>query len=196
MYYDKHFQHDQIFSLIAFNHQQIKNSSDGGYLLTHKHNFPEVATRLSNIRVSTLDSLVARMKEGTVTPETNEEKDCFKLLNDIDYVATHVDGSVTNRKWMRNEIWSLTSYLGAPSWFITFAPADVKHPIALYYANDDLNYLPNIFDHNDSVLMIANNPVAGALFLSLWWICLSNMFLNITTRRKVCMAQHIATMVL
>src|ERR1700676_3309353 len=36
---------------------------------------------------------------------------------------------------MRNEIWSLISYGGAPSWFITFAPADNKHPMCLYYAD-------------------------------------------------------------
>jgi hypothetical protein len=164
MYHDKHFQHDQFFSPIPFNHQQIKNSSDGGYLLTFKHNFPEVAFRLSSIKISTLDSLVSRMKEGPVIPETEDEKMCFRLLNDIDYVATHVDGSVTNRKQMRNEIWSLTSYLGAPSWFITFAPADINHPLVLYYADDNQEYFPSIPSHHDCVLLIANNPVAGARF--------------------------------
>ena len=38
---------------------------------------------------------------------------------------------------MRNEIWSLMSYLGAPSWFITFAPADINHPIAIYFAGKE-----------------------------------------------------------
>jgi hypothetical protein len=164
MYYDKCFQHDQIFSLIAFNHQQIKNSRDGGYLLTLKQNFPEVTSRLSRVHVNTLDNLIARLKEGHVSPQTEEEKTCFQLLNDIDYVASHVDGSVTSRRWMRNEIWSLSYYLGAPSWFITFAPADINHPMALYFASDNQTYFPSIPDHNQRVILIANNPVAGAHF--------------------------------
>ena len=33
----------------------------------------------------------------------------------------NIHGSIASKKYMRNEIWSLISYLGAPSWFITFA---------------------------------------------------------------------------
>lgn len=164
MYYDKRFQHDELFSLIAFNHQQIKNSVDGGYMLTLKQNFSDVAQRLGRIRISTLDDLISRAEAGHVVPETEAEKDCFKLLTDIDYVATHVDGSVTNRRRMRNEIWSLTAHLGAPSWFITFAPADINHPIALYFAGDNYTYYPNIVDQSERVRMIASNPIAGARF--------------------------------
>ncbi|KAI0346340.1 hypothetical protein BDW22DRAFT_1323620, partial [Trametopsis cervina] len=166
MYHDKRFQHDQYFSLIAFNHEQIKNSATGGYFLTRKQNFKDVAERLSNIQSSTLDNLIHRLQEGPVTPETDAEKACFRLLGDIDYVGTHVDGSVTNRRRMRNEIWSLTSYLGAPSWFITFAPADVNHPIALYYAGDKQTCYPQIPNKDDRVRLIANNPVAGARFFN------------------------------
>ena len=164
MYYDKRFQHDEVFSIVAFNHQQIKNSRDGGYLLTLKNNFSDVAQRLARIKVSMLDDLISRSMTGHVVPENDSERDCFRLLTDVDYVATHVDGSVTNRRRMRNEIWSMTSYLGAPSWFITFAPADINHPIALYYAGDNNTYYPDVAEHSDRVRLIASNPVAGARF--------------------------------
>ncbi len=163
-YYDKRFQHDKIFALVAFNHQQIKKSSDGGYFLTLKKNFPTVIDRLTNISMSTLNSLIERTEKGRVTPETDSEKECFRLLGDIEYVASNVDGSVSNRRRMRSEIQSLTCYLGAPSWFITFAPADVKHPIALYYASDNLTYYPSFLEKNERTRLIANNPVAGAKF--------------------------------
>ena len=68
---------------------------------------------------------------------------------------------------MRNEIWSLVSYLGAPSWFITFAPADVKHPLALYYADTNQKFLPKFRDQNKRLRLIANNPVAGARFFKI-----------------------------
>ncbi len=56
-------------------------------------------------------------------------------VNDLDFVAAKVDGSGASRKYMKNEIWSLISYCGAPTWFVTFAPADIKHPICLYLAD-------------------------------------------------------------
>jgi hypothetical protein len=50
---------------------------------------------------------------------------------------------------MKNEIWALTSYLGAPSWFITFAPADVNHPIALYYADAKVSFYPKLYSQDE-----------------------------------------------
>jgi hypothetical protein len=37
MYHDKRFQEDPIFPLIAFNHEQIKGATTGGFLLADKH---------------------------------------------------------------------------------------------------------------------------------------------------------------
>ena len=68
---------------------------------------------------------------------------------------------------MRNEILSLVSYLGAPSWFITFAPADVKHPVALYMADTKQTFVPHFRDQDERLRLIANNPVAGARFFNM-----------------------------
>ena len=65
---------------------------------------------------------------------------------------------------MRNEIWSLISFLGAPSWFITLSPADVKHPICLYFADTGETFQPVLKGHDERYRLIANNPVAGARF--------------------------------
>ena len=83
-----------------------------------------------------LDKMMTEGEKGErVKPETQEEELCFKLVNDLDHVNGHVPGSITQKKYMRNEIWSLTSYFGTPSWFITFSPADNMHPISLYFAD-------------------------------------------------------------
>ena len=50
---------------------------------------------------------------------------------------------------MRNEIWSLISFLGVPSWFITFAPANNKHPICLYYADTEEEFSPLLKDNTE-----------------------------------------------
>ena len=72
---------------------------------------------------------------------------------------------LNSKKHMRNEIWSTIAYTGAPTWFITFAPADLKHPICLYYADNKIEFKPNIFRESDErYRLIAHNPVAGARF--------------------------------
>jgi hypothetical protein len=58
----------------------------------------------------------------------------------------------------------MISYLGAPTWFVTFAPADIKHPICLYFADDKTYFSPELRTSNECYRLIAHNPVAGARF--------------------------------
>src|SRR6202790_2418332 len=68
------------------------------------------------------------------------------------------------KKYMRNEIWSLISFQGAPSWYITLSPADNKHPISLYYADSKEEFKPILQSKSEKESLIANNPVASARF--------------------------------
>ena len=165
MYHDKRFQCDPYFPLVAFNHEQMKKCTTGGFLLTKRGNFDKIADRLMNIDIGVLSDLSQRLAKGEhVKPETDAEKNCYQVISDLDHVAHNVQGSVTSKRYMRNEIWSLISYLGAPSWFITFAPADNKHPICLYYANTKEWLYPQLYTSKECYNLIANNPVAGARF--------------------------------
>ena len=94
----------------------------------------------------------------------NEEKACFAILNDLDHVGGHVKRSITNKKYMRNEIWSLTAFRGAPSWYITLSPANNKHPLCIYFADTQESFKPEIKADNDRLHLVSNNPVAGAQF--------------------------------
>lgn len=58
MYHDKQFQLDATFSLIAFNHEQIKNCSKGGYLVAEHSHFETVANCLLNISDDVLANLI------------------------------------------------------------------------------------------------------------------------------------------
>jgi len=58
----------------------------------------------------------------------------------------------------------LISYRGAPSWFITFAPADVKHLLCLYFADNKETFSPELRCPKEARRLIANNSVAGARF--------------------------------
>ena len=98
MYYDKHFQFDETFSLIACNHEQIKEATSGGFLLTKQASFNTISNRLFNSSPAVLSSIADRMcLDETVVPKNEDEKQCFQLLHDLDIVGKEVHGSLTSK---------------------------------------------------------------------------------------------------
>ncbi|KAF5336784.1 hypothetical protein D9758_017713 [Tetrapyrgos nigripes] len=165
MYYDKRFQFEPSFSIIAFNVEQMKHSNDGGFITTHCKKINNIADRIRNIDSKVLDDMYTRFKNKEhVVPANEREKSCLQLINDVDAAASRVQGSVTSKKHMRNEIWSLINKIGSPSWFITISPADVNHTICLYFADVDQEYKPEIQDKKLREHLIKQNPVAAARF--------------------------------
>src|SRR6267378_1215439 len=165
LYYDKRFQKDPYFPLIAFNHEQIEDSTTSGFILEKQKSFDNIANHLLQINSEVLADITERMMKGErVKGESQDEKDCLQLIHDLDRIGGHVKGSITSKKYMRNEIWSLISFRGAPSWYITLSPADNKHPISLYYADTKEEFTPIIRSKSEKDCLIADNPVASARF--------------------------------
>ena len=122
--------------MFPFCHQQIKASTTGGLLLAETCNFGNIANRLLSVNQDVLNNLTKRMSNGEVIkPSTDDEHLCFQLIRDLDHIDEKVDGSITSKKHMQSKIWSMMTYLGAPSWYITLSP-DNKHPICLYFADN------------------------------------------------------------
>jgi hypothetical protein len=168
MYHDKRFQTDFYFPMIAFNHEQLKAGVTGSFLLAKRKKWPDISNRLKSLNHDVLKKISDKLSNGAhFTPKTVEEKKCFQLLNDLDHVGGFVKGSITSKKHMRNEIWSMISQLGAPSWFITLSPADSRHPICLYYADNNIEYKPELRSANERNILVAQNPVAAARFFDL-----------------------------
>ncbi|KII92308.1 hypothetical protein PLICRDRAFT_73777, partial [Plicaturopsis crispa FD-325 SS-3] len=167
MYHDKRFQRDSTFPFLAFNHEQIKGSTTGGFLLTKRHSFDDIANRLLNIDHVVMKDMADRLiREEHVKPETREEKECYQLIHDLDHVGHHVQGSTTNKKYMRKEVWSLISYRGAPTWYITLSPADTRSPLCLYFAETNETFRPELVksDAAKRNYEITHNPVAAARY--------------------------------
>jgi hypothetical protein len=165
MYYDKRFQKDPHFPLIAFNQSQVKDCSKGAFITANRNSFSSLANRLLNVNTSILQSLAEKLAKGEFLGERSEEEmRCFQILNDLDAIGSHVPGSISSKKLMRNNLWSLISFKGAPTWYITISPADIKHPICLYYADTKTKFEPTLRDKGDCFRLIASNPVAGARF--------------------------------
>ena len=64
MYHDKRFQTDPNFPLIAFNHEQIQQSTTGGFLTAKKEFFGDVASRLVNIDLTVLSDISTCLSSG------------------------------------------------------------------------------------------------------------------------------------
>lgn len=165
MFHDKRFQTESRFLLLAFNHAQVKEGSSRSFVLTQRSNFRDVITRLLSIDPAVLKSLATRLQNGErVIPSTEGEKRCYALMDQIDYVGGRVQGSLSGKKHMRHELWSLIACIGAPSWFVTLSPVDSKHPICIYWAGKDIEFTPDLADQNEKIRRVAANPVAGARF--------------------------------
>ena len=168
LYYDKRFQTDVHFPIITFNHNQIRSATHGSRVTSKRKIFADVAHRLKQLDHEVLKTLAQRMEAGEhVIPESEAEKLCFNVLSDLDHIGSHVQGSLTNKKFMRSEIWSLMSFLGAPSWFVTFSPADVRHPLCLYLADSKTKFSPVLRCSRERSLLISRNPVAAARFFDI-----------------------------
>ena len=154
----------------------MKESTTAGYLTAERKVFHDITERLMNVNLEVLSALTKQMTDGErVQPETEQEKLCFKLINDLDHVNGHVSGSITQKKYMRNEIWSLISYFGAPSWFITFSPADNMHPISLYFADTQETFSPELRPDMSVIDLYLKTQLLVLNFSILWLKCLSNM---------------------
>ena len=64
MYHDKCFQVDHQFTLIAFNHEQIRKVTKNAYVITNRANFPKVVNRIQNIDVEVLYNLINKLHSG------------------------------------------------------------------------------------------------------------------------------------
>lgn len=167
MYFDKRFQTDSRFVIIAFNQEQIKLGATGSMILTKRSNFSALVAKVLRINPAVIANIAHRLQDGErVTPQTEEEKACFTLMDQIDYVCGQVHGSTAAKKMRRNELWSLITNRGAPSWFVTLSPADSKHPLCIYWADKEESFTPDLKHCNERARLIASNPVAGARFFN------------------------------
>ena len=135
--------------------------------MAETNKFDDITHRLLRVDQEVLLSIANRMSKGElVKPSNQDETECFQVIQDLDHIGGKVSGSVTSKKYIRNEIWSLIAQEGAPLWYITLLPADVKNPIALYYVDHDVTFKPGIRVPEERYRLIASNPVACARFFN------------------------------
>ena len=73
--------------------------------MTNRSNFDNIANRILNTNVSVMEKIANRLKSGEHVVSSNmEEKLCFDLIKDVDFIAQQVNESVTAKRFMRNKI--------------------------------------------------------------------------------------------
>lgn len=165
MYHDKRFQRDAGFIIVQMNHKLIRQSAKGSFISTRRGNFGRAAEALDKLDPGVLLTIVERLKNGgRFFPKTPEERRCATLMDQVDVVGNHVDGSLAKKKYQRGEIWSLINFLNAPTWFITVSPADAKHPLCIHWASQNVEFKPEIKGYRERQHLVTRNPVACALF--------------------------------
>ncbi|KAJ3541028.1 hypothetical protein NMY22_g4056 [Coprinellus aureogranulatus] len=165
MFHDKHFQRDAGFLIVLFNHQLIRQSSQGSFMMAKRSNFSKIVDTVHQLDPGVLRIISERlMNGGRAFPQTPEEHKAFRVFDQIDYVGTRVAGSIARKKYQRGEVWSLINFMNTPAWFITISPADNKHPLCIHWAGSDFEFKPDIKGYNERKLIITRNPVACARF--------------------------------
>ena len=133
--------------------------------MVDQHQFGDITQCLLNLDQTVLTDLAQKMEKGEhVQPESEAEKACFQVIKDLDHVSGKMHGSITSKKYVHNEIWSLINYIGAPSWYFTLSPADIQHPICIYFAETKKEFKPDLLPYDQRVRLVCQNPVAGACF--------------------------------
>lgn len=184
MYHDKRFQTDVNFPFVAFCHEQVKCATWRGKLLADQSRFDSIADRLLNVNQNVLEDLTLRLEKGDlVKPSNDAEKTCYQIIQDLDHIAGKVNGSITSKKYMRNEIWSLIYAKSAPLWYFTLSPADIQHPICISYASTDKT-LKFPLPYDERMRLVCRNPVAGARFFHSMVKLFITEVLGVGTKRK------------
>ena len=57
----------------------------------------------------------------------------------------------------------MINHIGSPSWYITLSPADIQHPISIYFASTNDRFCPDL-PYDERARLVCENPVAGARF--------------------------------
>ena len=73
-----------------------------------KGNFKAITNHILSADVDSMDAIIQKLSKGGQFDLSSEsEKKCFYIINDLDHIGQFVQGSRTNRRYMRNEIRSI-----------------------------------------------------------------------------------------
>ncbi|KAJ6550727.1 hypothetical protein B0H10DRAFT_1726826, partial [Mycena sp. CBHHK59/15] len=177
---DRRFQTHLTFPFAMHNIQMIRKSSFQSHLAVHRAWWPNAMLAMAKIDDNTLITLTASMAtkkarkdHSRYIPTTPAETAVFELLQYVDYVSDHIEGSASEVLIMREEIQALSRSAGTVSIFFTLNPADTYNPLSTFTAGSKID-IETAFGDPDShftsferARLLAGNPIAGVEFFKL-----------------------------
>lgn len=102
----------------------------------------------------------------------NEEHQVLRLMQEVRVINKHVPGLSAAHIEMHNEIRSMITQFGMPTFFLTINPADVFNSLVKFLAGSEINIdrlLPEqVPNYWEQALLIAKNPVIAAKFFNIY----------------------------
>ena len=158
----------------------IRKSSFQSRLAVRRTWWPNAMAAMAKIDDESLASLTAAMAAKKVrkdysayVPKSAAESAIFDLLQYVDYVSDHIEGSTSEVLAMREEIYAISRATGTVSIFFTLNTADTYNPLSSFMAGSAID-IDTIFGSSDSrftsferARQLASNPIAGAEFFKL-----------------------------
>ncbi|KAJ6522571.1 hypothetical protein B0H19DRAFT_969718, partial [Mycena capillaripes] len=170
---DRRFQEHYSFLFTAFNILQRRQVLLRTSFKVKRRNFDRVAAQFSTVSPQAVHIISERIANGdTKTANTPEEQRVLKLMQEVNVITAHVEGSSQSKLVMRNQIRGLMIEKGLPSFYLTINPADVYNPLVKFLAGDEINLdeltadtVPNYYDQS---CLIAKNPAVATQFFNVY----------------------------
>ena len=166
---NQRFQEHYSFMFSAFNILQRRTALLHTSLKVKCQSFGQTAEDFSRITSGTIHTVTEWVASGNHSMTfTMEEMRVKRLLESVNSIARHVDGSAASCTMMRNEIRGLMIDCGCPSFYVTVNPVDVYNPVVKFMGGADVDLdnltvgdIPRFWEQSN---LIARNSVLGATF--------------------------------
>ena len=153
---------------LRFNVLQRRTACFHAHLMTTRPYFQQSAQLIESLRSADVTTALVNISKGIYSNTADQR--ISALMKHVRIIGGHVQGSAHSRSSLRTKIHSLCFYLGLPSLFVTINPADIRSPVALYFAGINLDLdkiLPEALGTTyERAQIIATHPVATAKFFN------------------------------
>ena len=158
---DRKFSHDTSMIFHAFNILQKRDVSLHTSILVRQPGFQSTAARIDSLTHESLEQALKALENNTPVSDPN----LSTLTKSLSSAGSHIHGSPYQKASNRREIFGLMIKYGTPSLWITISPAVVHSPIFMQLAGEAIDFdFSNIPSHVERAKLVANNPVAAAIY--------------------------------
>ena len=158
---DRKFSQDTSMIFHAFNILQKRDVSLHTSILVRQPGFQATAARIDSLTNESLEQALKAIENNTPVTDPNLNT----LTKSLSSAGSHIHGSPYQKSSNRREIFGLMIQYGTPSLWITISPAVVHSPIFMQIAGEAIDIdFSNIPAHVERAKLVANNPVAAAIY--------------------------------